>query len=608
MGKDGRYLLKNGEVYYLRIRFPESLRKSFKSKQLKKSLHTKDLKIAQGRAKLLYNHLKILFEKAEQGMLSEKQIDDLANEYIRVLLNIHEQGFALKGLDGIDWTEDNVASTQKHYAASVVAIKRCLSTNNLDPANEFISWLREVKGLEPENEREKANLQRTFLKKCIPAYEVCFERLSGEYGNEYDQISMVDISSGKTTTLQKEAQKHPIVIAQEKQPSEERAIGLLCKKFIKENISNGTWRRNTVMDIKAHISLFLEHFREETPVENITRQNILDYKNNILKFLPKNRSKNIATRNLSLPEQLADKKVEKISGKTINGYLTTISSFFNWCVDDLCIIQKNVMNRKMFVKDDINPNERRLPYSLQEVENILGGLASLPLRGKNGQKNMERIWITMLAMHHGMRMDEICQLRIDNIICHKETPCIAATVGDDKKQHLKNIHSFRTIPIHPTLLKFGFLAFVNKRRMERDKIFRAKKSNAHEKERQRQLFITMTSSTCTGKHARNFSNFFNKFNRNDISQNQRKSFHSLRHNFSTALNNSSNVPYAVSYLDGHKFKTETDKTYTTPDMQILVKELGRLDYGIDIFKMFKVTPFPAQIIVEQSAMLPKADE
>ena len=43
------YLLKDGKIYYFRIKVPKYLRKYFKSSQIKKSLYTKDFDRAKKR-------------------------------------------------------------------------------------------------------------------------------------------------------------------------------------------------------------------------------------------------------------------------------------------------------------------------------------------------------------------------------------------------------------------------------------------------------------------------------------------------------------------------------------------------------------------------------
>ncbi|MCC4820436.1 integrase, partial [Vibrio lentus] len=67
-------------------------------------------------------------------------------------------------------------------------------------------------------------------------------------------------------------------------------------------------------------------------------------------------------------------------------------------------------------------------------------------------------------MHHGCRPSEACQLRIKDIKLGI-TPCIHFS-DDAENQHLKNAASNRVVPIHETLLKSGFLDYVEQRKQQ----------------------------------------------------------------------------------------------------------------------------------------------
>jgi len=80
-------------------------------------------------------------------------------------------------------------------------------------------------------------------------------------------------------------------------------------------------------------------------------------------------------------------------------------------------------------------------------------------------------WARFLGLYQGMRVNEIGQLYVDDIIEMDGTWCIDIT-RDRDGQRLKNAHSRRTVPIHPVLLKNGFLDFVEQsRRWNRATLF-----------------------------------------------------------------------------------------------------------------------------------------
>ncbi len=83
-----------------------------------------------------------------------------------------------------------------------------------------------------------------------------------------------------------------------------------------------------------------------------------------------------------------------------------------------------------------------------------------------------RFWIPLLALFSGARVEELCQLKADDIgrCVETGTPFYQITnegeAHDGRAKTLKNKNSVRLIPIHQTLIDIGFLRFVEERRSE----------------------------------------------------------------------------------------------------------------------------------------------
>ena len=95
------YLLRSNEIYYFRIKIPKALRNHFKSRQIKKSLYTKDLEKATKHAIFLKRYVDILFNSMERDMLTENQIKSLVNEYCNIQLKNHEDGIDVNAVSDI---------------------------------------------------------------------------------------------------------------------------------------------------------------------------------------------------------------------------------------------------------------------------------------------------------------------------------------------------------------------------------------------------------------------------------------------------------------------------------------------------------------------------
>ncbi len=598
-------MVKVGGKYYFRVKVPKNLQTDFSAKEIKKSLYTCNLQNAAKMANLLYSYVSPLFKKVEEGMLSAQQVRSLVNEYVNLLLQRNDEGFVRMAMPDMEWAAADTDALVENYRYAKEAFKRCLANHEYLPATGFLVWLREKKNIEPEDQEEKIRLSREFLKACIKAIDYCIARSKGEYDNDFDSYPLTNVSL--SIPEQDHSGNVPAGAMRLVSPaSEPNTVGRLMKKFVREKISSGRWSDSTVYDFKAHVAMLVKCLGEDTPVKAITRDQLVDYRENILKRLPVSHKNNPKVKDLSFEQKLDDDEVKKISIKTINAYLNIVTSFFAWCYNERQILSKNpAINLKL--KDNRSPNRARKPYSNAELKKIVEKLAGLPKTKGMAEKNIDCTWITLLCMFEGTRENEICQLHIDDIFRVGEIPCLEISASEDGTKRLKNKDSDRIIPIHNQLLRFNFLDFVLARKTKCEIIQRKRKINPIEKIKQKQLFTSMTLDRSKKKYNKNFIYFYNKF-KEAISNDAKKSFHSLRHSFASFLENTSEIPYAVSYLAGHSLSIETQKTYTEPDMKILFKELSRLDYGFDICEIFKVEPVSEQTISEQVNQLPVLEE
>ncbi len=127
----------------------------------------------------------------------------------------------------------------------------------------------------------------------------------------------------------------------------------------------------------------------------------------------------------------------------------------------------------------------------------------------------------LIALHTGMRLNEICQLDTADIREIEGVQCFVvseASVSGLRDKRLKTGASERLIPVHPTLIECGVLAFVEDQR-------RAK---------QVKLFPDIDPGP-RGKRAVAFSKWFTQFLRSCGAYRPRTSFHSFRHNFRDEL-------------------------------------------------------------------------
>ena len=80
-------------------------------------------------------------------------------------------------------------------------------------------------------------------------------------------------------------------------------------------------------------------------------------------------------------------------------------------------------------------------------------------------------WAPLIAAHHGMREEEVLQLRLDDIQTENGVDYFDIKVGASW-QHLKSKAATRRLPIHQNLITLGLLDLVAMRRREgEDRLF-----------------------------------------------------------------------------------------------------------------------------------------
>jgi integrase len=266
----------------------------------------------------------------------------------------------------------------------------------------------------------------------------------------------------------------------------------------------------------------------EVAIEALSRAHCRDYLD-MLRFMPRNASKRFPKLSLKAAAELGRerKDIELISAANANAHLANFSSFLNWAVNEEVIARNPI--RGLRLPDTVAKKDKRHPFSADQLQAIFN--APLYRGCQDGERGYSklgderprnaRFWVPLIGLHTGMRLNEICQLDVTDVREVEGVHCIVVCEGsldgtEDKK--LKTVASERIIPIHPTLLACGFLAFVKQR----------------QREGRTKLFYEIDAGP-RGKRGVAFSKWFTQFSRSCGAYRPRTSFHSFRHCFRDEL-------------------------------------------------------------------------
>ena len=137
-------------------------------------------------------------------------------------------------------------------------------------------------------------------------------------------------------------------------------------------------------------------------------------------------------------------------------------------------------------------------------------LASLPTEQESPSKH----WLPLLAMWTGARVEELCQLRVNDVGEEDGVWFIHIRGGDGRS--VKTYSATRKVPLHPELERLGFLSFV-----------RGQQGKPR-------LFSDLTAGP-HGKYSHAFSKWWGRWTDSLGITDSRKTFHGFRHGMADAL-------------------------------------------------------------------------
>lgn len=302
----------------------------------------------------------------------------------------------------------------------------------------------------------------------------------------------------------------------------------LFDSYIREHKVN--WREKSYDEVAYSLDLACDVIGN-IPTSELSTGVIKSYLEILLK-LPANHRKKPALRNLKVSEIIKLEGITPMSRKSVCKHMQWLGAALKHAK------LEQLMDGIVLPSVTRNAFEERSVYSSAELQKIIDHL-------KWDNQYPDRFWVPLIGMLQGMRLNEICQLHINDIKLD-EIPNIS--INDEADKLVKNVDSHRTIPIHPKLIEIGFLDYV-----------RRVKDRGEER-----LFWLLKPHR--GAYSHYTGKWFQTVNRKYVTADPKKVFHSLRHGFIDHLaNNSEAKEHHIAWLVGHtNRKSQTTGRYTKP--------------------------------------------
>lgn len=223
----------------------------------------------------------------------------------------------------------------------------------------------------------------------------------------------------------------------------------------------------------------------DLPVNRITAKMVRHFRRT-LSGLPSRPKKAVGGLPLLKQVEIAsEQSLSTLVPATVNKALSCIRVTLEFAKEELEIIEKNVAKDVRSLPTD-RIEDKRLPFEPADLQLIY----SSPLPTKDGVSPRTLAWVLLLAPFTGGRLDEMGSLRPANVRRYDGIDYIAIEPdrrakregSDDPNKRVKTSSAKRDIPIHPTLIKAGFLDYVEERRQAGDEwLFPELEANKHGK-------------------------------------------------------------------------------------------------------------------------------
>ena len=310
----------------------------------------------------------------------------------------------------------------------------------------------------------------------------------------------------------------------------------------------GGWTDKTKLEVSGVFKLLVD-LLGDIEVTSISRPMLIALRSSLLRVPPNFYKKNPGQ---SITEFLKSSTETGISSKSVNKHMSRIGSLLKYCHEQGLIASNPATGLQIAEKQ--RADQERSAYSHDDVKSIVLNLpveVSVP----------ERYWIPIIGLYSGMRLAEICQLHIEDII--KVDDCWCFDINDAGNKQLKNDASVRIIPVHPKLIELGFIRYFEAMR---------------DTERPR-LWMNLSYIRLHG-YTNSFGKWYQRYNREYVTEDSKKVFHSMRHLVTDTLKQAGVLESIIAEIVGHTNEgSETMGRYGKRYRpKVLIEALRKLEY------------------------------
>jgi integrase len=322
-------------------------------------------------------------------------------------------------------------------------------------------------------------------------------------------------------------------------------LAIQFMKFKEEDAAENRTGQKWLDKQHAQVDLLCEIVGKETPILKIDFDECMRIRG-LIAHMPANRTK--IYKDLPLDEAIARADAEKkprLSAFTQERYLASLREILDLAAKKRLISVNPAEGITPLKRETLSDAAKRIPFTDEQLKQFFDSDyyrdCAKHYPPYKRAKYRWQFWLPLMCLFMGLRPNEACQMSANDV---KRTSKgtwyfdIVASDDDDAAgpgaKTLKTASSRRKVPIHPELIKTGFLSFAKEQKeAPGSRLFPDLKPDQY------------------GNHASYaLKRFRDSFLRAPITLEPRQTFYSFRHNFRDALRRIDAPPDALQALGG----------------------------------------------------------
>jgi integrase len=564
-------------VYEYRKTVPADLRPFIGKSNIIKSLGTKDLAAAKPRFAKIAAEVEEQFANLRKGIVSltKREAAFHAGEIYRLIVEPYLDNPSLSPDIKNPLLTDRLILNDPEIRIAYISkslnkeefVKRLKRHRNSKWINQYLLG----KGLRLDE--TSMDLLTTQVAKAAYQGKKHLQRLAGGDWRDDPEAGRFPQLPARPQPVPKVAEAAIICTPTESDP----LLSTARAKWIKEKdkADGSGWSETSANQYKLWSERFIE-ICDDRPVSTYKKSDAAKFKDALLVIPPNYKNKKgYADLTFAKVVEKAEKEGPKpIAAGNINKILGHLKSLFNHVIGHQDSLEINPF-AKLSVREKNKARLQRTPFSTDALTAIFkaplfkGCQSSMAwLTPGDHIPNDEGIfWVPLIGLFTGARSGEIIQLLTSDV--RKEGGILYYDIRydpesddeDEEAKHLKTDAAYRAIPVHPFLLELGFEEFVEYKRKKDNRLFPEFRADKF------------------GYFSTRYSPRFRRFLESLDIKRKRNSFHSFRHCFEDACNNSKIPLKLINSLQGHAGEgMEARYGNGLIKLRVLTEEIKRLEY------------------------------